>query len=114
MTHAFMYLNWISVDNNTTTIAKAKICSEAPEEVKLKRNFSTEEWQLDPHLVLLAGNSWTSGTVNIGWLLEMLGFQEAKITIPKSIQCGVMDLLDYTISLMVKRLLSVSAKKKLA
>ena len=81
--------------------------------VKTKRHFSTEEWQLDPHLVLLAGNSWTSGTVNIGWLLEMLGFQEAKTTIPKSIQNGIMDLLDETLSLMVKRLLSVSAKKKL-
>ena len=80
---------------------------------KTKRHFSTEEWQLDPHLVLLAGNSWTSGTVNIGWLLEMLGFQEAKTTIPKSIQNGVMDLLDETLSLMVKRLLSISAKKKL-
>lgn len=81
--------------------------------VKTTRNFSTEEWQLDPHLVLLAGNSWTSGTVNIGWLLERLGFQEAKTTIPKSIQNGLMDLLDKTISMMIKRLLSISAKKKL-
>lgn len=81
--------------------------------VETTRNFSTEEWRLDPHLVLLAGNSWTSGTVNIGWLLERLGFQEAKTTIPKSIQNGIMDLLDKTISMMIKRLLSISAKKKL-
>ena len=99
-----------SVDKEATA-AKVKGIEEPP--VKLKRTFSTEEWQLNPHLVLLAGNSWTSGTVNIGWLLEMLGFQEAKTTIPKSIQCGVMDLLDETISTMVKRLLSFSAKKKL-
>lgn len=98
--------------DNATTMAKVKGIEEP--EVKIKRDFSTEKWQLDPHLVLLAGNSWTSGTVNIGWLLEMLGFQEAKTTIPKSIQCGVMDLLDNTISMMVKKLLSVSAKKKLA
>ena len=107
------YIRNYTVDNGTT-VAKAKAGGDKEPEVKIKRKFSTEEWQLDPHLVLLAGNSWTSGTVNIGWLLERLGFQQAKITIPESIQCGVMDLLDYTISIMVKRLLSVSAKKKLA
>jgi len=82
--------------------------------IKVTREFSTDQWQLDPHLVLLAGNSWTSGSVNIGWLLEKLGFQEAKITIPQSMQSGVMDLLDKAISEIINRLLSVSAKKKLS
>jgi len=77
------------------------------------REFSTDHWQLDPHLVLLAGNLWTSGSVNIGWLLKKLGFHEAKITIPQSVQSGVMDLLDQAISEMVRQLLLVSANKKL-
>jgi len=86
---------------------------DACNKIKVIREFSTDQWQLDPHLVLLAGNLWTSGSVNIGWLLEKLGFQEAKNTIPQSVQSGVMDLLDKAISEMISRLLSVSAKKKL-
>ena len=93
--------------------APAVDTSVAPK-IKVTREFSTDQWHLDPHLVLLAGNMWTSGSVNIGWLLEKLGFQEAKITIPQSVQCGIMDLLDEAVSEIICKLLSVSAKKKLS
>ena len=72
------------------------------------------KWELDPHLVLISKAPWASGQFNphISWLLEMLGFREARTTIPKWIQRGLMDPLDLGISSIVELLVQAAATKK--
>ncbi len=76
------------------------------------RRFMCVHWELNPHLLLLSA---ISGQFNphISWLLETLGFKDARTTIPKWIQRGAMDPLDMVIANLVELLVTVSAKKKL-
>lgn len=78
------------------------------------REFVCLKWELDPHLLLMSKAQWASGQFNphISWLLEMLGFQEARTTIPKWIQRGLMDPLDLGIASLVELLVRTSATKK--
>ena len=43
--------------------------------------------------------------VNIDWVLEKLGFEHARLTIPKWVQRGVMDPMDRYLSVLLYRLL---------
>lgn len=72
-------------------------------------------WELEPRIVLLATAQWASGHFNphITWVLEKLGFQHARTTIPKYIQRGLMDPLDLGIASIVELLIELSATKKL-
>ena len=76
------------------------------------RVFECVWWQLDPHLLLL---TTVSGQFNphISWLLERLGFQQARTTIPKWIQRGAMDPLDLVISIAVESLIKLTGSKKI-
>ena len=78
------------------------------------RRFVSVHWELDPHLFLLASAQWASGQFNphISWVLEKLGFEHARSTIPKYIQKGLMDPLDLGIASIVELLITVSATKK--
>ncbi len=66
-------------------------------------------------MVLLATAQWASGHFNphITWVLETLGFEHARTTIPKYIQRGLMDPLDLGIASIVELLVELSATKKL-
>ena len=79
------------------------------------REFVCVKWELDPHLLLMSKALWASGQFNphISWLLEMLGFKEARTTIPKWIQRGLMDPLDLGIASLVELLLRAFATKKM-
>lgn len=68
-------------------------------------------WELNPHLRLM---STVSGQFNphISWLLERLGFSDARTTIPKWIQRGAMDPLDKVIAMAVELLVKITASKK--
>lgn len=59
--------------------------------------------------------SSVSGEFNphINWLLERLGFKDARTTIPKWVQRGAMDPLDKAVAVVVELLVQFSAKKKL-
>ena len=100
----------VSVDHTDTP--------KSEEPIKLStctRQFVNIHWELDPHLVLMAKAQWASGHFNphISWLLEMLGFEHARTTIPKSIQRGLMDPLDLGIASLVELLIKVSGTKKI-
>lgn len=71
-------------------------------------------WELDPNLFLLSKAQWASGQFNphVNWLLEKLGFEHARTTIPKWIQRGLMDPIDLAVSLSVELLVKLSATKK--
>lgn len=76
------------------------------------RQFVCVCWELDPHLLLL---TTVSGQFNphINWLLETLGFEHARTTIPKWIQRGAMDPLDMVISRILELVVKLTASKKL-
>jgi len=76
------------------------------------RQFECVCWELNPELCLLTGT--VSGQFNprISWLLEKLGFKEARTTIPKSLQRGAMDPLDKVVSMAVELLVKLTASKK--
>ena len=76
------------------------------------RQFECVCWELDPHLLLL---STVSGQFNphISWVLERLGFKHARTTIPKWIQRGAMDPLDFVVASILELLVKLTASKKL-
>lgn len=80
--------------------------SESP----LLRRFVSIHWELNPHLLLMGKATWASGQFNphINWLLERLGLDHARITIPKYIQRGLMDPLDYSIASLLELLITLS------
>ena len=43
--------------------------------------------------------------VSIDWVLEKLGFTHANMTIPKWIQRGALDPMDYTLAVVMEHLL---------
>ena len=75
------------------------------------RRYECVCWELNPHLCLL---TTVSGQFNphINWLLEKLGFNEARTTIPKGLQRGAMDPLDKVVSMAVELLVKLTASKK--
>lgn len=76
------------------------------------RQFECVCWELDPHLLLL---STVSGQFNphISWVLERLGFKHARTTIPKWVQRGAMDPLDFVVASVLELLVKLTASKKL-
>lgn len=71
-------------------------------------------WELDPHLLLIGKATWASGQFNphINWLLERLGFDHARTTIPEYIQRGLMDPLDLGIASLLEILITLSGTDK--
>ena len=74
---------------------------------KYAREFVCEEWELKPPLRLQGGGKVE---VNVDWVLNKLGFKNPTVTIPKWIQRGPMDPLDYFISSLVKTLVFQQAE----
>ena len=78
------------------------------------RRFTNIHWELNPNLLLMSKSQWASGQFNphINWLLERLGFEHARTTIPECIQRGLMDPVDLAVSLSIELLVKLSATKK--
>ena len=76
-------------------------------ELKYGREFHCEEWELKPPLRLQGGGKVE---VNVDWVLNKLGFKNPTVTIPKWIQRGPMDPLDFLISGLVKSLVFQQAE----
>ena len=52
--------------------------------------------------------------VGVDYILQKLGFQHARLTIPKWIQRGYMDPLDYILSVLTKQLIKVLEEDKVS
>lgn len=68
------------------------------------RRFVCTSWQLDPHLKLLFWGGGGHINPHINWVLERLGFKDARTTIPKWLQRGLLDPLDLTVSSILKQI----------
>ena len=88
--------------------------ADSPSPPPQLRRFINIHWELDPNLLLLSKAQWASGQINphVNWLLEKLGFEHARTTIPKWIQRGLMDPIDLAVSLSVELMVKLSATKK--
>ena len=64
------------------------------------REFRSVRWHVDPLIKLVMWGGAGGGHVNphVNWLLEMLGFKQARTTVPKWIQRGLMDPLDMIVA----------------
>eukprot|EP00116_Pleurobrachia_bachei_P003612 sb/3463874/ len=88
-------------DGDGTTAEKTE------ETTKFAREFVTDSWELKPPLRLQGGGKVNP---NVNWVLKKLGFKNPTVTIPKSIQRGPMDPLDYFVSRLVKSLVFQQAE----
>ena len=77
------------------------------------RTFECVCWELDPHLCLLSSAGTGQFNPHISWLLERLGLEHARTTIPKWIQRVAMDPLDMVVANIVELLIKITATKKL-
>lgn len=70
------------------------------------RKFVCTSWQLDPHLKLLFWGGSGHFNPHINWVLDKLGFKDARTTIPKWLQRGLLDPLDLTVASLLKQIVS--------
>lgn len=108
-THSFLLSPEPLADSAPVTPLLSPTVSEGSHQ---GRQFECICWELDPHLLLL---STVSGQFNphISWVLEKLGFKHARTTIPKWIQRGAMDPLDFVVARVLELLVKLTASKKL-
>ncbi|EFX63557.1 hypothetical protein DAPPUDRAFT_17744, partial [Daphnia pulex] len=67
------------------------------------RNYECKTWHLEPTVRLL---SWAGKRIEpygVEYILNKLGFSQARTTIPKWVQRGAMDPLDKILSLVLSR-----------
>ena len=70
------------------------------------RKFVCTSWQLNPHLKLLFWGGSGHFNPHINWVLEKLGFKDARTTIPKWLQRGLLDPLDLTVASILKQIVN--------
>ncbi|KAK2178571.1 hypothetical protein NP493_538g00026 [Ridgeia piscesae] len=76
------------------------------------RDFHCNSWHLEPTIRLLSLGGKKIDPVGVDYILQKLGFQHARMTIPKWIQRGYMDPLDYFIAGITKQLIKVLEEDK--
>jgi hypothetical protein len=69
------------------------------------RTFNCETWHLEPTVRLLSWAGKRIDPVGVDYILQKLGFQHARLTIPKWTQRGCMDPLDKLLSVLVDKLI---------
>jgi len=69
------------------------------------RKFCIKKWKIDPRVSFLSWAGRSMDPVSIDWVLERLGFIHAKTTIPKWIQRGGLDPLDYGLAILLRKLI---------
>jgi len=70
------------------------------------REFDCKTWHLEPTVRLLSWAGKRIDPVAVDYILQKLGFQHARLTIPKWMQRGCMDPLDKILSMLVDKLLT--------
>ena len=71
------------------------------------REFRCNTWHLEPTVRLISWAGKRIDPVGVDYILQKLGFQHARLTIPKWMQRGCMDPLDKILSLLVDKLILV-------
>jgi len=69
------------------------------------REFRCVSWRLEPTIRLLSWAGKRIDPVGVDYILQKLGFQHARLTIPKWMQRGAMDPLDKLLSLLIEKLI---------
>ncbi|XP_046650750.1 transmembrane protein KIAA1109 homolog isoform X2 [Daphnia pulicaria] len=76
------------------------------------RNYECKTWHLEPTVRLL---SWAGKRIEpygVEYILNKLGFSQARTTIPKWVQRGAMDPLDKILSLVLSRTIAAQRAKE--
>ena len=87
---------------NEPTVTKTE---QAIKKEEKYREFRVKNWRLEPRISLLSWAGKRMDPVSIDWVLEKLGFTHANMTIPKWIQRGALDPMDYTLAVVMEHLL---------
>uniref|UniRef100_T1KK05 Bridge-like lipid transfer protein family member 1 C-terminal domain-containing protein n=1 Tax=Tetranychus urticae TaxID=32264 RepID=T1KK05_TETUR len=72
------------------------------------REFNCQTWHLEPTVRLLTWAGKNIEPYGVDYILQRLGFTQARTTIPKWIQRGAMDPLDKVLSAIMFRVISAS------
>lgn len=71
------------------------------------RDYNCKTWHLEPTVRLLSVAGKYIESYGIDYILQKLGFSQARITIPKWVQRGFMDPLDAVLALLIHRMVQV-------
>ena len=95
--------------NDEATDEKSEISIKKEEKY---REFRVKNWKLEPRIRLLSWAGKRIDPVNIDWVLEKLGFMHAALTIPKWVQRGALDPMDFTLATMMEHMLAYLKEKR--
>ncbi|XP_051945787.1 transmembrane protein KIAA1109 homolog [Xyrauchen texanus] len=76
------------------------------------REFLCNTWHLEPTLRLISWTGRKIDPVGVDYVLQKLGFNHARTTIPTWLQRGVMDPLDNVLSVLIKKLVTAQQDEK--
>uniref|UniRef100_A0A1B6DJ95 Bridge-like lipid transfer protein family member 1 C-terminal domain-containing protein n=2 Tax=Clastoptera arizonana TaxID=38151 RepID=A0A1B6DJ95_9HEMI len=71
------------------------------------RDFDCKTWQLEPTVRLLSWGGKSIEPYGVDFILQKLGFDHARTTIPKWMQRGFMDPLDKVLAVLVLRIIQI-------
>lgn len=71
------------------------------------RDYNCKTWHLEPTVRLLSVAGKYIESYGIDYILQKLGFSQARITIPKWVQRGFMDPLDAILAVLTLRMVLV-------
>lgn len=71
------------------------------------REFNCQTWRLEPTVRLISWAGKRIDPVGVDYILQKLGFQHARLTIPKWMQRGAMDPLDKILSMLMDKLIDI-------
>ncbi|XP_053209709.1 bridge-like lipid transfer protein family member 1 [Panonychus citri] len=77
------------------------------------RDFQCQTWHLEPTVRLITWAGKNLEPYGVDYILQRLGFAQARTTIPKWIQRGAMDPLDKVLSAIMFRVISASKNESL-
>lgn len=95
-----MYDEKISSSSSEATIVKP-----LPVDPLDLREFVCKNWQLEPTVSLISWAGRRIEPVGVDYILQKLGFEHARTTIPKWLQRGVLDVLDKGLAVSVEKLI---------
>ncbi|KAI0212653.1 hypothetical protein LSAT2_002394 [Lamellibrachia satsuma] len=101
------YLREKDKDGSESSLKSPSCAVESPTEVLKQdyREYQCHTWHLEPTIRLISWGGKKIDPVGVDYILQKLGFQHARLTIPKWIQRGFMDPLDGILSVLVKQLI---------
>lgn len=71
------------------------------------RDYNCKTWHLEPTVRLLSVAGKYIESYGIDYILQKLGFSQARVTIPKWVQRGFMDPLDAILAVLTLRMVQL-------